>query len=278
MKYTPTTLGQDKLASLEAPYLGGEFLVFMTHKPVKEIAQIDFTAVGTATLTDNAATSITTGGKNLQIVTSKPFYSPGGNSVITLAVTDSADASVAATATLSPPAWAANQSSSFGVGFGKDLVAAGGDNPIKTIASLTSVTYGSEGAQLKIVELPELADYVQIGCIRGVSWNDRTPKSIGIDCGMISDAFVKAGKSMPGDLKISHKLKGWADGLARFGGHQATLMLVGVKDGLVMADRIVFANFRAGPRFDLPEGEGEATAEADGKFTDAFYFVAGYSV
>jgi hypothetical protein len=276
MKYTPTTVNQAELAVLDTPYLGGEFALYVSHKSAIHIASIAMSAAAVGALTDNAATALPAGGTDLQIVTNRPLRS-AVNTVVTLAVAYDDDVVGTAVGTFAPPAWATNQSKNFQPGYGVDLVPGTADKTFKTITGLTSIVGGEKNCGFDIWQLPAAADYTLIGCVKDVEWNDRVGKSVGIDCGLKSDAFVKSGKTLPGDLKLGQKIKGWADGLARIGGFLSTVMLVGIKDGQVTSDRVVFLNFRAAPKFMLPEGEGEATAEADGKFTDVLYFVAGYA-
>lgn len=276
MKYTPTTINQAQLDILNAPYLGGEWAVYMSHVAAVPIADIDLTAASAGVLTDNGATALPSGGTDLQVACKNPLRSTV-NTVITIACTDADDAAVNLVATFAPPAWAANQSKNFQRGYAVDGVPSVLNKTFKTITSLTSVVGGAANCGFTIWQLPAQADYTLIGCVSDVEWNDKARTAKGIDCGMETDAFVKQGKTLPGELKIGHKMKGFADGIARFGGHKATVMLVGIKDGVVTADRVVFTQFIIAPKMRMPEGEGEAMAEGDGKFVEALYFVAGYT-
>ncbi len=122
--------------------------------------------------------------------------------------------------------------------------------------------------------LPVLTDYTLIGCVRDFDFNTKSRMAKGIDCGMESDAFVKRGKTQPGEITVGDKLKGFAEGLMRFDGLKCTLMAVGIKDGQVTGDRLVFTQFVPTCKVKLPEGDGEATSDAIGKFVEHLFFVA----
>src|SRR5687767_12988491 len=109
MRYTPTTINQAQLDILNAPYLGGEWAVYMSHTAAIPIADIDLSAASTGVLTDNGATALPSGGTDLQVACKNPLRSTV-NTVITIACTDADDAAVNLVATFAPPAWAANQS------------------------------------------------------------------------------------------------------------------------------------------------------------------------
>jgi hypothetical protein len=129
-------------------------------------------------------------------------------------------------------------------------------------------------ATFGIFKLPELSDYTLIGCTSDVSFNTRSRQARGIDCGMETDAFIKRGKTQPGDLSIGGKLKGFAEGLTRFDGLRTTCMLIGVKDGQVTGDRLVFTQWVPNLKARLPEGDGDAMVDAEGKFVEHMFFVA----
>lgn len=275
MRYLPTTIAQAELDILSAPYLGGEFAVYMTNVAATPIGDLVQSAAGAATYTDNAATALPVLGTDLQVACSSPLRSTG-TVTITFACTDEADAVVNLVATFAPPAWAANQSFNFQRGYATDGIPSVVGKLFKTITSFTSITLGAKNCSFTLWQLPILTDYVQIGCANGVNWNDKARAAIGVDCGMESDAFIKRGKTAKGELTIKHKLKGFADGLARFGGAKGTVMLIGLKDGQLIGDRVVFTQFVVAPKHDLPEGEGEANTEGMGKFAEHLFFVAPY--
>ena len=98
---------------------------------------------------------------------------------------------------------------------------------------------------------------------------------MGIDDAMERDRFVKKGKTKRGTLTIDSKFGGMADRLTRFDGARCTAMLLGIKDGQVTTDRLVFAGYIPGVDVDLPDGEGEAKENAaGGLYEEGLFFVA----
>jgi len=123
--------------------------------------------------------------------------------------------------------------------------------------------------------LPNATDYVLVGCTTSKKFNTKARKPVGIDCGMESDAFVKRGKSGKGELTLDSKFGGAAERLTRFDGAKTTAMLLGIKDGVVTTDRIVFVQYVPTVEVDLPDGDGEAVENAAaGKWVEALFFVA----
>lgn len=236
------------------------------------------------TLVDNAATALPGAGfgSDVQLVCTTPLLSSSAT-VLTLAGLDSQASPVSKTgiATIAPPAQVADQGFNFQRGFATDLIqqspAAAPGGKWTDITALTSIQGGSKGASYDLYRLPALSDYVLIGCTTDKEFNTRGRAPKGVDCQMQADAFIKAGKTPLAELMISGKLKTFADGLARIDGHKVTIMLEGVLDGQVLGDRLVFTQFRANVRPSLPDGDGEATVKAEGKYSELFMFAAPYS-
>ena len=232
------------------------------------------TISGTGTYTPRPGMSINGTGVDLQLVTEDRLTS-GVACVVTLAVVDSALATVTAVATFTPPARATNQSFNFGRGYAVDFVV-GGTGLIKSITSLTSIVGGSRGCDFTIYQLPELASYTLVGCTTEKKWNTKSRQAIGVDCGMEADAFIKRGKTKKGELTVDSKFGSMGDGLARFDGAKTTALLVGIKDGVVTEQNLVFTHYTPSVDMSAPEGDGEAMANAaTGKFADHLFFVAG---
>jgi hypothetical protein len=274
MKYTPAAIGQDDLDVAQAPYFGGEFAVYLSDTPAVQVGQIELSASGSGTYTAAVGVTLPTDGVDLQLVATTRLRSPGGNCVVVLNVTDENNIARTATATFAPPARAANQTGNFPRGAAVDFTLSGGTR-IKTIVSLASVSNGEANVAFAVYQLPVAADWALVGCTTSKKFNTkaRTPK--GIDCGMETDAYVKRGKTQPGELSIDSKFGGVYDRLTRFSGSKCTAMLVGVKDGEVTCDRYVFTQYQPVCEVDLPDGDGEAMENAaTGKFQEPLFFVA----
>jgi hypothetical protein len=279
MLFTPTAVPAAQRDILDAPYLGGMWQVKFSHKPAVHLADILMDAAGSGTLTDDIATALpinTDGGAHVAVVAATPILS-SASLVITLACKDNTTPTVNTmngVATFSPPTHVADQSFNFQTGYAVDLVPATSGKKFTELTSLTTITNGSAGVQFQLLQLPDTADWVSIGCSGDVSFNDKSRTAKGIDCRLKSDAFVVRGKSNPGDLSIRAKYRGMADGLARFSGSKVTCMLEGLHDDQVLGDRLVFTQFTPTPAYEFPEGDGEAMVNVQGKFVDLLMFVA----
>jgi len=277
--YVPSAPGTDDLDIAQAPYFGGEFAVYLTHKPATLIGEVQLTASNTGTWTDNAATGLTLAtASDLQLVATSPLLS-AVLCIVKLAGLDDTGTPVAmnGTATFSPPVRAANQSFNFARGFAVDLVPAVTGKKFSDITGLVAsapITGGQNNVKFALYALPLLTDYTLIGCTTDVNFNSKSRMPKGIDCGMEADAFVKRGKTQPGELSIGSKLKGMGESLQRFDGAKCTAMLVGLKDGQFTESRMVFTQYVPSVKVKLPDGDGEAMGDADGKYVECLFFVA----
>jgi len=281
MFYTPATVGQADLDILKSPYLGGMWKVYFSHEPVIHLADLVMTGAAAATLTDDGATALpaTPTGAHIAVVAVTPILSDA-SVVITLACKDNTSptpATMAGVGTFSPPSWVADQSFNFQTGYAVDLVPATVDKTFTEVTSLTSITGGRAGVEFQLLQLPELADWILVGCTGDINFNDKSRAAKGIDCGLKADAYVVRGKTSPGNISIRSKLRGMADGLARFSGAKVSCMLEAKHDDQVLGDRLVFTQFTPTVTFDLPDGDGEAMVNVEGKYVDLLMFVAAYA-
>lgn len=275
MRYLPGEIALNDLDIAQGPYFGGEWGVFLSNVAAKRIGGIVMTAAAVGAWTANSGATITAAGAHLQIVPTT-YLRSAAQCVVTMAVTDEDSAATTAVGTFAPPEYAANQSFNFQRGFSVDLLrATNNDKKIKTVNSLTSIVGGAANVAFDIYELPALADYTFVGCTSEIDFNDKARMPKGVDCRMESDAFIKRGKSQVGKLTLGAKFFGMGDGLARFSGDKTTAMLVGIKDGQVTGDRLVFTQWVPSCAYKLPEGDGEAMANnEEGKYNELLMFVA----
>jgi len=273
MKYQPIAILQTDLDTAETPYLGGEFAVYLSRVPSYLIGTVTLSAAKTGLWADSPVILPATG-CDLQMVATSELSSPGGTCIVVMDVLDETNAAQTLTFTFNTPARAGCQDASFSRGYAVDGVLSGG-NAVSSIKGLKSIANGNRNVSLAIYQLPNAADYVLVGCTTQKKFNTKSRKPVGIDCGMESDAFVKRGKSGKGELTIDSKFGGMADRLTRFDGAKTTAMLLGIKDGVITTDRLVFTQFVPGVEIDLPDGDGEAVENAaNGKYVEALFFVA----
>ncbi len=275
MLYEPSSLASEDLAVSAAAYLGGEFAVYLSHTRATQIGEIDLPSSNAGTYTAQPGAIIKTGGADLQMVALKPIRSSIALAVV-LAGLDNTAIPVAmnGTATFTPPARAENQSFNFARHFSKDLAPAVAGKKFTSITGLGSVAGGDKNLKLGLYQLPEAADYTLIIATTDVNFNTKGRKAVGVDAGMEADYWIKRGKTQAGELSIGSKLQSFAEGMARFDGAKSTVMLVGIKDGELTGDRLVFTDYVCALSSKLPDGEGDAMFEATGKFKEALFFIA----
>jgi hypothetical protein len=277
--YTPSVVASSELNILQAPYLGGEWEVYLSHTAAIHIGDIEMTGIGAGTYTDDAATSLTAGtGNDIQVVCKTPLLSTAA-CVISFAGLDNTGTPVAmnGVATFSPPAWVGDQGFNFPRGYAVDLTPAVVGKQFTSITSLTSVTFGRKGVEFDLYVLPTLATFVLIGCTNNPDFGLKSRTALGINCGMQTDAFVKRGMTTPGTLSMGASFKGVAAGMSRFAGSKVTAMLLGKKDGQVTGERYVFTGFVPGVSFAMGEGDAVSSEKCDGKFEEVLVFSAPYT-
>lgn len=274
MLYQPNDIAQTDLDTAEAPYLGGEFAVWLTRTPSVLIGTVAMTGSGTGAYTDKLSTSIKTGGADLQLVATSELSSPSGVCTVVFNVLDESDQARTLTFAFTPPTRAADQSGNFGRGTAVDGVLSGGTK-VKSITSLESVTNGDRGVSFALYQLPEAADYALIGSTTEKKFTSKAREPVGINSGMERDAFIKRGMTQRGTLTIDSKFGAMFDGLTRFNGGRCTAMLQGLKDGILTTERMVFASYCLSVDVNLPAEEGEAMASAaTGLYKEAMFFFA----
>lgn len=279
MQYVPSAVAAADLDIAQSPAFGGEYAVYIANIAAVLIGTVDLTAAGTGTWVDNPATGLTLPTANdLQLIC-QTYVKSTVSPVIILAGMDDTGTPVAmnGTATFAPPARSNNQKFNFQRGIGAELVPAVGGKKFSAITGLgvsTPITGGGANQQFSLWSLPQQADYSLIGCTTDANFNTKSRMAKGVDCGMEADAFVKRGKTQPGELSLTAKLKDMMSGLPRFDGEKCTVMLVGLKDGVVTSERWVFTQFVGNIKPSLPDGDGEATVAMAGKFVEHMWFVA----
>ncbi|HEV2329356.1 MAG TPA: hypothetical protein VGY56_11275 [Verrucomicrobiae bacterium] len=274
MLYLPGSVTD--LETAEGPYLGGEWAVFLSAVPALLIGTVTFTASGAATYAANPGAAIATNGSDLQIVAAN-FVSSSAAVSIEMACMDNSATPIAmnATATFAPVARAANQTFNFPRGYATDFVPATAGKQVTSITGIGTVTGGSPNSQFRIYQLPQLTDYTLIPYTTDVNFSTRGRAAKGINWGMETDAFIKLGMSKAADLTMSSNFRGFADDLSRFDGQPCTAMLIGLKDGQIIGDRLVFVRYVPNLEIKNPAGEGESMADASsGKFQELLMFVA----
>lgn len=274
MQYQPTAATANQLPTVQEPYFGGEFGLYLTTVVALQVGEIFFNSAGNVTYTPNAAAALPSAGNDLQVVaeSANQALPTDPNVAIQLTGTAATGGNLTGLAVFQSPSWATVQQAGFGVGTAYDVQAGG--TKWGSVTGVAGATGGSYGLTLGIWSLPQQSDYTFIGCTTEIDFNTKSRVAKGVDCRMVSDAFVKAGKTQPGELRIGTKQFSMRENMAGYNGLKTTAMLVGVKDGLMIGDRLVFAQYQPTVKSKLPDGDGEAMLDAEGKFVDHAFFVA----
>ena len=280
MKYLPNAILPTDLDIASEPFFGGEFKVLLTTTPAILVGEIDLVDSANGTFTAQAGVSLPlktngTTGADLQIVACTYLKSAVVCQVV-LNVTDDLGAITTASGTFAAPARESNQDPNWERGYAVDLVvASGASRKIASVQGVASIVGGYRNVSFLVFQLPEAAAYQLVGETTTKKFGTKARKGVGVDSGMKTDAFVKAGKEEAGELTIDTKFGGMSNRLAKFSGAKCTALLVGIKDGQVCTDQLVFTQYRPTVTIDLPDGEGEAVANAaTGKFVEPLFFVA----
>ncbi len=273
MKHLPIAVDVRDLDIATSPFFGGEFAVYLTKVAALLVGEVDLVDSANGAYTANSGATIKAGGCDLQMGAST-YLKSDVDCVVTLNVKDENNIARTCSFTFTAPDRAANQSSDFERGYATDGILSGGTK-VTEIVGLASIVGGYRNVQFSVYQLPEAADYNLVGCTTAKKFSTKSRKAVGINCGMKSDAFVKRGMEEPGELTIDAKFRGMAENLVRYSGAKCTAMLIGIKDGQVTTDRIIFTQYTPTVSVDLPDGEGEAMENAaTGKFVEPLFFVA----
>lgn len=281
MLYGPNQVLQLDLSIANSPFIGCDFAAYLSRIPAYLLGAITMTSSGAGTYTASAATAVVprlpAGAPvyaNLQLVPNTELRSPGGNVVVVFNVINDASAAATLTFTFAPPARAEDQSGQFERGYAVDGVLSAG-NGVKSVTGLASVTNGYTGVGFSLYQLPEASDYVLVGTSKEKKFNLKSAKAVGIRDGREETAYVKRGVTNVGELTLDVNFVGMASRLTRFSGARTTAMLVGVKDGELTTDRLVFTNYTPSVAVNLGDADGESQENAaSGLFQDHLFFVA----
>jgi hypothetical protein len=264
----------DDIPIANAPEIGGESKVKLSYGEIGVVGQLAQTAPGSGTWTvETPAFDFTALGVDLALVCDTGIKSTV-NVVVNLNVTLDDDTSGTATATFAVPSYAKDQSSNLPAGLAVDVLPQGAgnaDKKIKAILSIASITGGAKGNRFSLVCLP--SDWFDVGCTK--SKNEKLPvaKSLAIACGLKGSAFVKAGRSEPGELELKALNFTYGDGLSRLNGHRGSVLIEVLKAGRVLTERTVYGGYLPTPSTDRGDGDDEVTNSATGNFESFAKFV-----
>lgn len=268
-----------------APYLGCHWAMFATITAAAMVGEVNYDGT-TAVWTPNPATILpaTPTGADLQCVTRLPLVSPLGVLAPTIVFAGkdntATPVSMLGTATFNPPAWAQEQGMHFQSGYAVDLAPAVGGKTFTSIVNTNDLvtpvllTNVAAGATLRLYQLPDINSFKLIGGVKNIKWAplDRIPKNVA--SGSDSSKWSVAGMTEQPAISFDGVFRGYGDMPSRFGGVRCTLMAVGLKDGSLTGDRIVFPGALVKMDISGGDGEGESVIAASGTYRDILAFPA----
>jgi hypothetical protein len=268
MRYNLDPIPADLLPIARGQTIGAENIVSFNYQPWTDVGAILMQAPASGTLTPTSGYEAPAEGLDMVVRCANGIVSAAGV-VLTFAVTFADDTTGSATATMTPPSWARDQSWNMPQGLSVDLIGtdANSTKGIKTVDSLTSIVGGAGGARFQILALPSPSSgYMEIGCVKSTEPKLPVSKSVAIPCRYDGSNTVKKGRSDPGSLDVSSRYSTYGDGLTRINGHSVTARTELWKEDQVLTERMVFENWRPMSAPKAGDGDDESEASATGMF------------
>lgn len=268
MRYQIDPIASDLLPVARSKVIGAEFVHKANYDGWVDVAAILMQAPTSGTLTATAGFQPVAGGLDMVVRCANGVRSTGAL-VLTFGVTFSDTTTGSATATLTPPVWAKDQSFNFPQGMAVDLIGTAGNSlkKITSVDSLTSISNGGGGNRFEILSLPDPAsDYFELACVKSNDPKLPVTKSIAIPCRYDGSSDVKKGRSDPGSLSIATRFNTGGDGLLRLNGHRVSILTEVWKEDMVLTERYVYENWRPQANPKSGDGDDEAEVTAEGMF------------
>lgn len=162
------------------------------------------------------------------------------------------------------PGYVADQSYSFPGGKAVELT---GTFSTPTSATTASMTNGSVGDKIVLVEMPALTAFNYVGCTKDKSTKIPTATSKGIDCQLNTNRWVTQGKRESGELTVNGLDHGPDTGLMRIRGLKCVAMIDANKEDAVKTSRTFCIDWTPSLTNSDPDGDGESTIAATGMFS-----------
>lgn len=268
MRYQIEPIPSDLLPIARSKVIGAEYVQKANYDGWTDVGAILMQAPTSGTLTPTPGYVAPAGGLDMVVRCANGVRSQGAL-VLTFGVTFADASNGSATATLTPPSWAKDQSFNFPQGMGVDLIGTAGNSAkkITSVNTLTSISNGGYGARFEILSLPDpLTAYFEIACVKSNDPKLPVTKSVAIPCRYDGSSDVKKGRSEPGSLSIASRYNVYGDGLLRLNGHAVSIMTEVWKEDQVLTERYVYENYRPQANPKSGDGDDEAEVTAEGMF------------
>jgi len=278
-RYALPTVSQADYEVVQAPYIGGNFAVLISPDAAVHLGDLTWDGT-TASYKDNVTSALPVGGADVQVACDVPVLSSNGSApTVTMACKDNSGtpADMNGTVTLSPPGYAFDQSKHFQPGYAVDLIPATTGKLFTQVvgpAPSNPVQNTKAGAKWRFYQLPELSGYTLVGGTEDINFNPKSREPKSVASGTNRSEWSVFGMTQEPDVTFTAKFRGFGELPARVDGRRCTLMLLGLKDGQLTGDRVVFTGVVLNMKFRAPAGDGEVTVECTGKYRDVLYFPA----
>jgi len=165
-----------------------------------------------------------------------------------------------ATATLTPPDTAQDQSFNFPQGLAVDFTTSVSGTTVRAVRSVSSITGGAAGDKYSIVSLPDAGSFTEVACATDKSFTPPTPKSVSIPCRYNPARWIKKGRGNEPKIDLKANYSSFGDGLPRANGQRVSIKMETYKDDQILTERVVFGGVR--PEINVTHGDGDALSEA----------------
>lgn len=268
----PADLAAADLAVALKPSVGYEKQLYLSASPHYELGTLLLEAVNSGTYTKNISdnSALADAPSELVAVVATEIADAGANIVLTVTGTDSDGNALTGTATIQPPTYAPIQDKIFPVGYAVEVIPATSGKKFKTVTSVTPTNnVKAKGTKITIFALPAVSTFYKVGCKVSLSYDEKVPLPVSIQCGRDRGAFTKLGEIGEGKLSITAKMpNNSSDGLSRFRGVRCTGLIKETKEEKLDTQHIFFMGLILTPTVNNGESVEPDTYSAEGTFED----------
>lgn len=275
-QFSPPNLSASDVVIASKPALGGEFVALLSAGDSWELGVFQTQAANSGVWTPDAyAASQLLANPNNLVVVAETSVKDTGDIVITVNGTDQNGANLSATATIAPINWAKNQSVAFPTGTAWDVLPGDLTKKFKTILSISiACTQVARGASFKVMSLPDISTFTEVGYTNDKNFNTRAPEAEAIQDRLDESAAVKPGMRPKGELTIKSKYVTLGDGMAKFAGVRCVAALELRKENLVLTERLIFTGFVPMVKPSAGNGKDQSDFDASGIYEKLAIFIA----
>lgn len=270
------TLAQ--VAAARKPEIGVESQVYFAPENCQLLGTVTALTATTGTYVSAGGAAIPTAGRDVVIRCLSPdLIGVGGVMALTFNVTYEGAISDTAVATFDLPTWSgAGSLNRFPIGICTDFVPTTVGNAAKkitAIGTLVSVANMTPGNAFQLYSTPLTADFVFIDASTSKGGAFNLPSIVEIPDGYNAAGYTKLGRSESNKLSIGFRDRGYLEQLNRFNGSQGTIRMDIVKDGSVLAQRLLYSGYFVRASTERGDGDNIVEAKTEGPYDQ---FLIGY--